>query len=260
MCSGHFVISFVAAMLVVGHVPAGDGRGCPLDHFAIGQLGGEGSNTGQLFADVDELYLTTERKDYPSHYPLYYNWVYDAYVNGEPGSVEIENDAEHELAGAPEIDYDVWLEIVELSDDFWVGVEGAWYSEGDRIHLSNVPGHHLHMDYWIYASAYTEDELIYVVYRLHDELADGQQYDPSEEFCVVFNRPVPGDVDADGHIDLRDYARFQNCFSGPDTPQTEPQCHRADEDRDGDVDLDDFTMLPGCMSGPDEHPDPRCAD
>lgn len=221
---------------------------------------GEGSHTGPLFADVAELYLTHEEKPDASHYPLNYVWYYDAYVNGEPGTEEIEDDPEHELAGERLVDYDIWLEIVELSDDFWLGYNGEWYTEGDHVHLSNVEWHHLHFDYWMYASVYDENEVIYVVFRLHDELDDGQRYDASEEFWVVFNRPVPGDFNKDGYIDGDDYAHLHPAITGPDTIQGDPQYQDADLDGDEDIDLADFALFQRCYRGSEDHPDPRCAN
>jgi hypothetical protein len=261
-----FPMLIVTATLLATVNAARAGHGCPLDHFAIGQLGGEGSHTGQLFADVEELYTIhidgpPSTKPYASHYPLNYVWYYEAYVNGEPGTEEIEyeDDPVHALAGERLVDYDIWLEIVDISDNFWIGYGGNWYTAGDRIHLSSVQWHHLHMDYWIYESVYDEDKMLYVVYRLVDDLADGQQYDPSDEFWVVFNAPVPGDFNADSHIDQDDLDHFETCATGPAVPQEDPACQDADLDEDSDVDQSDFGLFQRCLSGPDDHPDPRCA-
>ncbi len=226
-------------------------HGCPLDHFAIGQL------QGQLFADVEELYLTHIEKPSRSHYPLNYSWYYDAYVNGEPGSEQIENDPEHELVGTPTVTYDIWLEVVALSYGFYVGYSGTWLNEGDLLHLSNVPYHHLHMDYWIWGTSYEEDQLIYAVFRLVDERG---RYETSDEFWVVFNRPVPGDFDANGHIEGEDYGHLSAALTAPGTPQENPQYEDADLDGDSDVDLADFAVFQRRYSGSEGHPDPRCAD
>ena len=250
------VAVFLWAVLVLGpgeRVRVWADGGCPLDHFSIGQLGGRGSSTGRLFADVETLYRATERKPYAGCYPLQES-LYGGYVNGEPGSNLLTGDPEHELAGTPLVDYDIWLEVVELSPDFYVGYQGTWYVQGDRVHLSEVPGHHLHMDYWVFLEDYAPDRLYYVIYRLLDELDDGQRYQPSEEFWVVFNRPVPGDFNDDGHIDLYDFSRFQTAFS-----PTAPDHQMADLDGDGGVDLDDYTAWQACLAGPGGHPDPRCA-
>ncbi len=214
---------------------------------------------GKLFADVEELYLTHTGKPYRSHYPLNYSWYLNAYVNGEPGSEQIENDPEHELVGTPETTYDVWLDIVALSPSLYVYVTNAdtWYFEGDRIHLSNVPYHHVHVDYWVLAADYDENDLIYAVYRLVDEQ---DRYEPSADFAVVFNRSVPGDFASDGHIDLQDYVQMAAAMTGPGTSQPDAELADVDYDGDDDVDLRDAAQFLRCFSGPDEHPDPRCAE
>ena len=59
-----------------------------------------------------------------------------------------------------------------------------------------------------------------------------------------------GDYDADGDVDLDDYAAFADCLAGPELVPgiTQPQCAAAckaafDLDGDGDVDLADFAQL-----------------
>jgi hypothetical protein len=60
--------------------------------------------------------------------------------------------------------------------------------------------------------------------------------------------PQPGDCDADGDLDLDDYACFAGCMSGPNT--TPPgSCEDSDMDADGDVDLLDFAAF-GAHFGP----------
>ncbi len=263
----------ITAVLVAGVRQYAFGQhGCSLDHFAIGQDGGAGSHTGGLIADVSELYGITVRKPYASHYPLNYSASKQAYINGEPGSEETAN-PDQQFAGVAMTDYDLWLEIVEVSDNLWVGAGSSWYTTGGRIRLSSVPYHHVHMNYWVYASVYDTKDLHYAIFRLVDDLADGQQYQPSEEFWVVLNRPVPGDFNADGHIDGDDLDQFETCATGPAVPY-DPEdlpagCTQspdadgiipADLDRDGDVDQSDFGRLQRCISGPEGHPDPRCAD
>ena len=49
---------------------------------------------------------------------------------------------------------------------------------------------------------------------------------------------VPGDVDGDGDVDLRDHAMRADCFTGPGVSRG-PACEFADFDGDGDVDLVD---------------------
>lgn len=52
--------------------------------------------------------------------------------------------------------------------------------------------------------------------------------------------PVAGDCDADGDVDLDDYAGFHDCLGGPGGGLLQPACECFDFDGDGDVDLFDF--------------------
>ncbi|MFQ5414656.1 MAG: hypothetical protein ACE5E6_09385, partial [Phycisphaerae bacterium] len=59
------------------------------------------------------------------------------------------------------------------------------------------------------------------------------------------------------HIDLRDFAAFQNCITGPgDFDGTEGgfdrlcDCRFLDLDHDRDVDADDFALFQQAMAGP----------
>ncbi|NLX14073.1 MAG: hypothetical protein GXY44_10525 [Phycisphaerales bacterium] len=263
---------FAVAILATGiHSYAFAQHGCPLDHFAIGQDGGSGSPTGKLIVDVSTLYETNVSKPYASHYPLNYSASKQAYINGEPGAEQTTN-PEQQFAGTRMTDYDIWLEIVEVSDNLWIGAGSNWYTTGGRIRLSSYADHHLHMNYWVWASVYDPQKQYYAVFRLVDDLDDGQRYEISEEFWVVLNRPVPGDFNADGHIDSDDLDVFKACKTGPAIPydptNLPPGCTLtpdnegiipADLDRDGDVDQDDFAMFQRCYSGPQANPDPRCA-
>ena len=65
----------------------------------------------------------------------------------------------------------------------------------------------------------------------------------------------PGDIDADGAVDLEDFALFANCMSGPSasTPPggcTQEEFDAADLDDDEDVDLADFGGFEQTLSGP----------
>ncbi len=58
-------------------------------------------------------------------------------------------------------------------------------------------------------------------------------------FRGPYSPSLPGDGDADGDIDLTDYAAFHNCLAGPGVP-IEVYCSLFDYDGDVDVDLVDF--------------------
>ncbi|MFQ5495836.1 MAG: hypothetical protein ACE5EX_10700, partial [Phycisphaerae bacterium] len=74
---------------------------------------------------------------------------------------------------------------------------------------------------------------------------------------LVMRRIRTGEADFDGHIDLRDFAAFQNCITGPgDFDGTEGgfdrlcDCRFLDIDHDRDVDADDFALFQPAMDGP----------
>lgn len=60
--------------------------------------------------------------------------------------------------------------------------------------------------------------------------------------AYVYELDRCGDINEDGVIDLRDYARFHECMTGPNAP-VRPSCESADLDRDTDADLHDFALL-----------------
>ena len=69
--------------------------------------------------------------------------------------------------------------------------------------------------------------------------------------------PRLGDFERDGDVDLADFARFQNCFTGPGNRREVGTCFSADFDGnlvtgETDVDLDDFAQFRTHWSGPGE--------
>ncbi|MCH7700521.1 MAG: VCBS repeat-containing protein [Planctomycetes bacterium] len=60
--------------------------------------------------------------------------------------------------------------------------------------------------------------------------------------------PVLGDFNDDCHIDLSDYAAFQDCLSGPGVC-ADPGCAVMDFEDDCDVDLDDFARFQRAFTG-----------
>jgi len=77
-------------------------------------------------------------------------------------------------------------------------------------------------------------------------------------YLTVLPPPVPGDFDGDFDVDQIDFARMQNCLTGPTVPQNAPDCQGAKLDNDSDVDYDDMLLFSGCLSGPDVSGDPDC--
>lgn len=69
------------------------------------------------------------------------------------------------------------------------------------------------------------------------------------EMAVHYLEPVPGDIDADGDVDVADYAELQACAEGPGAPVSGP-CQQADLDGDGSVDAADLDVFGTNMNGP----------
>ncbi len=70
---------------------------------------------------------------------------------------------------------------------------------------------------------------------------------------------IPGDFNADHHVDLADLAHFAACALGPNIPQPAPACTDANFDLDDDIDQADFAVFQRCWSGPIMVGDPNCA-
>jgi hypothetical protein len=59
-----------------------------------------------------------------------------------------------------------------------------------------------------------------------------------------------GDLDNDADVDLRDYALFADCLSGPEAGMIDFRCRAADLDGDGAVDLSDAAIFAYVISAP----------
>ncbi|NOX57745.1 MAG: hypothetical protein GXP29_02665 [Planctomycetes bacterium] len=62
--------------------------------------------------------------------------------------------------------------------------------------------------------------------------------------------PLPGDLDADGDIDIVDYGMFQVCLLDSNTVGFEIVCQYADVNRDGAVDASDYPKFNTRLNGP----------
>ena len=72
---------------------------------------------------------------------------------------------------------------------------------------------------------------------------------------AVINRPVPGDLDDDGDVDLDDYIDVPPCIVGPGVLEAPKECRSdyfpiLDLDQDGDVDLADIAKFQVFFTGP----------
>lgn len=69
-------------------------------------------------------------------------------------------------------------------------------------------------------------------------------------FAAHAQPPLLGDCDPDGDVDLFDYDKFQNCFTGPTPMPLEPECLCADFNGDDRVDLYDWGRFQAIFTGP----------
>lgn len=78
-------------------------------------------------------------------------------------------------------------------------------------------------------------------------------FDPggAETFVAKLTCPeLSADYNDDGYVDLRDYARFQACFTDEGPVSCGDGCSRLDLDPDDDVDLDDYAAFRKRLTGP----------
>jgi hypothetical protein len=159
-----------------------------LDHYFLVQ------EDGQLSVDKGRLYRHGDPAE--GYYPLSWSPIYACWSFGEPGFSDTTDPAygfppEVQLDGLPNVDYQIWFEIVDISADFYVQTDdGTWlYEVGDMYNLSDWPEHHVHMKYCAYVpQSPPPDSPFYVTYRLSDALG---LYGSTAPFSVVFNVPAP---------------------------------------------------------------------
>jgi hypothetical protein len=118
----------------------------------------------------------------------------------------------------------------DVFSDTWVWDGSAW----EQILDAGPPQRQLH------ALAYDAENGRVVVFGGQVSDAGADERDDTWEFGAV----SPVDFDADGFIDLDDYAVFASCIAGPNISTPPADCEpgvffRADVDVDGDVDAAD---------------------
>jgi hypothetical protein len=84
-------------------------------------------------------------------------------------------------------------------------------------------------------------------HKLFDRAANVEELEML--FDELVRSPDPADYDANGRVDLVDFARFQECLTGPGGAY-QPDCQPGDVDEDGDIDLDDFRILQLLFAAP----------
>lgn len=251
----------IAVIITLSHcLPAW--ADCPFDHFIIGcnRDGIEGTPDDRtLFVDCEHKY----RNSGPTHYD---NWFYPLaesifasyrYRIGEPGfdvfqadnpSEEHTYDPNRSLVGVPDRDYRVTVECVALSTglravhkdypQFTLDAVGQTF---DHSTIHSLRGDsHIHMSY----QATDDASLHWISFRALDSLDDGDAYEPSEPFTIVFNvQPLAGDLAIDGVVGPPDLARLSRLWLSPESGRCNDYCERADTDRDGAVNLFDFARM-----------------
>jgi len=235
---------------------------CPLDHFIVGcnRDGIEGTDDDrQLFVDCRQKYRDSGEIEYANwYYPLHKS-IFPSYSYriGEPGfdafqgtnpSASYTYDPNRALAGEPKVDYNVIVECVDMSvgvravhkdyPQFTIDAIGQSFSHS-YIYSLRGDGH-MHMSY----QAIDGEKLHWIKFRLTDGLEDGDTYEPSQPFTIVFNtEPLPGDLAVDGIVDLADLMEFSHYWLSTDAGIQNDHYERADANRDGIVNLVDFALF-----------------
>ena len=75
-------------------------------------------------------------------------------------------------------------------------------------------------------------------------------YDNNGNLLSVEKREDASDINANGRVELSDYARLQVCFTGTGGEPVAPGCESADLNGNGTVDLDDFEQFQSSITGP----------
>jgi len=249
------LLNLMVGIVLIRVICACASGSCPLDHLLIGcnRDGVAGTDDDmKLFVDCTLKYRHSDpnHSGDPTwlnrHYPLYYSERYDRYQIGEPGFELITDDPNRRLGGTADVDYRIMIECVSITSGFAVRNSslGVTFDEpGDSFNHSSLLDPHLRLQYRA-ASPAGGTDLHWITYRLYDEIADANQYEPSEAITVVFaSEPPAGDLAVDGIVDAYDFAMLGHYWLRGDGDISNDYYERADANRDGFVDLLDLVLL-----------------
>jgi hypothetical protein len=176
-------------------------------------------------------------------------------------------------SGAPESLYQVWISndgVVGgmMGQTFGVGMLGQGQDDGPSTigyFLLSVPPlseGETAVSYIVNAESvgtivYLEDAYFEIpaagpldIEGIGDASSQPLQVMVSESVSSDLVLESPFDFDGDGDVDLTDFAFFQLCYTGSESPFMDSDCVRGDNDLDGDVDLGDFSDLLLTFTGP----------
>jgi hypothetical protein len=238
---------------------------CPLDHWIIG-CNPDGiwgtPDDNDLFVNSWQKYRNSGDDSYTyPYYPLTRAASFITsypYRLGEPGFDVFQSTHSsesytygpwHALAGAHQQDYSLTIQCISLSEgirivhkdfpQFTLDAVGKGFSYSE-LAASRNNNAHLHLSY----QADDGTALRWVTLQVVDELADGNTYNPSEPFTLVFNTaPSAGDIVIDGAVDLLDLVSLAYHWQDSNASIDNDYYERADTNRDGVVDLEDYQCL-----------------
>jgi hypothetical protein len=235
---------------------------CPLDHFVIG-CNRDGikdtADDNQLFVDCRQKYRHSSPTEYANwFYPLNES-IFTSYRFriGEPGfdafqdanpSAAYTYDPKLALAGAPNVDYNIIVECIDMSaglravhkdyPQFTIDAVGQNFSHSNIYNLRGDG--HMHMSY----QAMDGVNLHWITFILYDSLNDGMQYESSKPVTIVFNvEPFAGDLAVDGVVNGADLMELSRYWLYTDAGRHNDYYERADANRDGLVNFCDFALM-----------------
>lgn len=250
------------ASIVILMATAGVLADCPLDHFVFGcnRDGIEGTDDDKkMFVDCRQKYRDSGGSEYanwfyPLHKSIFPSYSYrigepgfDAFQNTNPNATHTYN-PNRTLTGEPEVDYNIVVECIAMSaglravhkdyPQFIIDAVGLSFSHS-YIHKLRGDSH-VHMSY----QAVDGENLHWITFCLFDGLDDGNSYEPSEPFTIVFNtEPLAGDLAVDGTVNLADLLELSHYWLSMDAGPHNDHCERADANRDGTVNMMDFALM-----------------